>query len=138
LRHTVFLETAVGVIVLALTAVLVAEPRGTEALQAQDQQPVTASAPLTRSADVTVTVDPGTHGEVDLTVSLPVAANRVTATATQQHAQIGPLPVALKSEGHHTYSGSANLPVAGNWHIDLNVTRSKLATISTDTVVHLH
>src|SRR6185312_15967899 len=46
LRRSVAVETGIGLIVLVLTAVLVAEPRGAEALTARYQQPVTVSAPL--------------------------------------------------------------------------------------------
>lgn len=138
LRRTVFVETLVGLVVLALTAVLVAEPRGKEALAEQYQQPVTATAPLTGSKDITVTAQPDTHGPVDITVMVPTAAARVTATATQQDAKIGPLPIHLHAAGPGHYSGTVNLPVPGDWRIELTVVQSKLAAVTTDTDITLH
>jgi copper transport protein len=138
LRRTVLVETLVGLVVLALTAVLVAEPRGKEALVEKYQQPVTATAPLTGSTYVTVTAEPGTHGPVDITVMVPTDATRVSATATQRDAQIGPLSLHLRRDGGGHYSGTANLPVAGDWQIELTVVRSKLAAVTTDTDITLH
>ena len=137
LRRTVFVESLVALVVLALSAVLVAEPRGKEALAARYRQPVLATAPLTSSTDVTVTVEPGVHGPVDVSVTMPSPAARVTATATQQTAHIGPLPIRLHGSGTQ-FSGTVNLPAAGSWHIQLTIFRSTLIAITTDTDITLH
>jgi copper transport protein len=139
LRRSVLVEAGVAVIVLAVTAVLVAEPRGKEALVAQYRDPVTASAPLGGGRAVSVTADPGTHGLVNVTVALSGgAAGTVAATATEQAKQLGPIPIPLKPERAGLYDGSANLPVAGDWDIDLVVTTSKFNAITTDVTLTLH
>jgi copper transport protein len=138
LRRSVLVETLVAVVVLALTAVLVAEPRGKEALLAQYRQPITATAPLTASTQLTVTADPGTPGPVDVTITVPTSATTVTGTATQQAAHIGPLPIHLRPDGPGRFSGTVTLPVAGDWHLQITVVRSKLAAVTTATDFTLH
>ena len=89
LRRAVVVEAFIGVSVLAFTAVLVAQPRGAEALAAKYREPVTASASLGNGKSAEVTVDPGTHGLVNVTVELSDAAQSVTASAVQKAKQIG-------------------------------------------------
>ncbi|HET6877354.1 MAG TPA: copper resistance protein CopC [Jatrophihabitans sp.] len=140
LRRSVAVETGIGLIVLVLTAVLVAEPRGAEALTARYQQPVTVSAPLGSGRTLTVTSSHGVAGPVTLTVTEAggPAPRRVTATATQQQAQLGPIPVQLHATGARSWTGRANLPVAGDWRIDLVATTSALDATTTDATLHLH
>ena len=76
LRRSVYVEVLVALVVLGLTAVLVAEPRGKEALAAQDREPVSASAPLGGGASVTVTSDPGTHGTSSSPSTSPARTRR--------------------------------------------------------------
>ncbi|MBE7189852.1 MAG: hypothetical protein INR67_16305 [Jatrophihabitans endophyticus] len=139
LRRAVYVEVLVGLLVLALTAILVAEPRGKEALAAQYQNPVSATAPLGDGKSIEVTSDPGTHGDVSLTFTLPASEKgaKLAATATQQQAQIGPVPIKLTRVGDG-FSGTANLPVAGSWDIDLTVTTSKFDATTTDAHLTLH
>lgn len=138
LRRAVWVETVVGMVVLALTAVLVAQPRGKEALIAQYHQPITATAPVTSSSHAVVTASSGTHGNIDLTITVPPGIKRVTATATQHDADIGPLPVTLDRSGATRYSGTVDLSVAGTWDIDLTLTRSAFDAVTTDAYLHLH
>lgn len=140
LRRAVYFETVVAMIVLGLTALLVAQPRGKEALVASYRQPVSSTASLGNGKSVTVTADPGVHGLVSLRVELSagVGAESVTATATQATKQIGPLPVKLARESAALYDGSASLPVAGTWEIDLVVTTSEFAATTTDVKLSLH
>ena len=139
LRRSVLVEAAVALLVLALSAVLVNEPRGREALAATYREPVSATASLGDGKTVTVTSDPGTHGTVHLTVTLGGAtATSVTATATQKQQQIGPIPVGLTRESADTFDGSAALPVAGPWTVDLVVTSSAFDATTTDVTVSLH
>lgn len=140
LRRGVFVEALAGLVVLALTAVLVAEPRGKEALQATYREPVTATAALGGGRTVSVTADPGVHGPVNVTVELSsgAAAQSITATATQKSAQIGPLPIALTREGGGVYDGTVSLPVGGHWEIDLVVTTSAFDATTTDLTLTLH
>lgn len=140
LRRAVFVEALAAFVVLALTAVLVAEPRGKEALAASYRKPITTTAPLGDGRTISVTADPGVHGQVNFTVELNggAAAQSITATATQSAAQIGPIPIPLAREGGDLYDGAASLPVSGRWEIDLVVTTSTFDATTTDAVLHLH
>jgi copper transport protein len=140
LRRSVFVEALLAFVVLALTGLLVAEPRGKEALAASYRKPVSATASLGGGRTATVTADPGTHGPVNVTVALSAGASptSVTATATQKSAQIGPLPIKLTREGPGLYDGNATLPVGGAWEIDLVVTTSEFDATTTDVTVRLH
>jgi copper transport protein len=140
LRRSVFVEAFIGLVVLGLSAVLVSEPRGKEALVASYHQPVARSAALGGGRTVTVTADSGTHGPLTFTIELSpgAAATSITATATQKQVQIGPIPIKLAREGTDVYDGSANLPVAGSWEIDLVVTTSAFDATTTDVTIDLH
>jgi copper transport protein len=140
LRRAVYIETLVVFVVLGLSALLVAQPRGKEALAASYRQPVSASTSLGAGRTVTVTADPGTHGPVNVTVELSrgLTPRSITATATQKRAQIGPLPIKLTHESSGLYDGSTSLPVAGSWEIDLVVTTSTLNATTTDVTLQLH
>ncbi len=143
LRRSVLVEVAVAVVVLAVTAVLVNEPRGKEALAARYRDPITATAPLGGAAGVAITVRPAVHGPVDLTVD--VSGERhpsVTLTATQQQARIGPLPIKLSRTHVHggttEFEASASLPVAGRWDLDLVVSTSRFDATTTNVTITLH
>jgi copper transport protein len=140
LRRAVIVEAVIALVVLALTSVLVNEPRGKEALIASYRKPVSAVAPLGAGKTVDVQASPGTHGAVTLTFALSDGSSpqSITATATQAAKQIGPLPISLRREGAGVYDGSANLPVGGKWQIDITVTRSTFDAITTDTTLNLH
>jgi copper transport protein len=140
LRRSVFVEALLAFVVLALTGLLVSQPRGKEALAADHRKPVEATAQLGGGRTATVTTDPGVHGPVNVTVALSKgpAPTQVTATATQKAKQIGPLPIKLTKEGAGLYDGSATLPVAGQWEIDLVVTTSEFDATTTDVTVRLH
>ncbi|WP_375496548.1 copper resistance CopC/CopD family protein [uncultured Jatrophihabitans sp.] len=139
LRRSVYVEAIVAMVVLGLTGVLVAEPRGKESLAVQYREPVSATASLGGGASVTVTSDPGTHGTVQLTVDVTGASpTSITASATQQAREIGPIPVTLTKEGSRTWDGSTSLPVSGRWEIDLVVTTSQFDATTTDVVLSLH
>lgn len=139
LRRSVVVEVGVALVVLAVTAVLVGQPRGREALAADYRQPVTASTSLGGNRSVTVTADPGIHGLVDVTVLLHnVAAATATATATQHSAEIGPIPIKLSGHGGGHFDGSATLPAAGAWDVYLVVTTSAFDATTADVTLHLH
>lgn len=140
LRRSVLVEAGIGFVVLALTAVLVAQPRGKEALAAQYREPVSASASLGGGRTVTVTADPGTHGQVNLSIELSGGPEptKLTATVTQPVVQIGPLPVTLTRESAGVYDSSVVLPVAGAWRVDLVVTTSAFDAVTTDVTLNLH
>jgi copper transport protein len=140
LRRAVYVEALIGLVVLGFSAVLVAQPRGPEALAADNRAPISATAPLGGGRSVTVGVDPGTHGPVDVTVTLNggARASTITATATQKSAEIGPVPVRLVRRGDAAYDGTVTLPVAGKWEIDLVVTTSTFDATTTDVTLELN
>ena len=141
MRRSVLVEVALAVLVLMATAILVDQPRGTEALAADDRQPVSASASLGGRRSVTVTADPGEHGPVSLAVELSPGAEpkQVTATALQPDKQIGPIPITLSPNGTDLYGASnVNLPVKGTWVITLVVTTSAFDAVTTDVKISLH
>jgi copper transport protein len=140
LRRSVLVEVAVAVLVLAATAVLVGQPRGAEALAAQDRAAITRSADLGGGRSVSVTVDPGVHGPVDIEVTLSGgAAKSVTATASEPDQQLGPIPVGLKHASGGAYSAqNVVLPVAGDWVVNLVVTSSAFDAVTADVAINLH
>jgi copper transport protein len=100
---------------------------------------VSATAPLGDGRSLTVTADPGVHGPVTFTVQLSGGtAKSITATATEKARQLGPLPIKLSRERAGLYGGSATLPVAGSWEIDLAVVTSTFDSTTTDTTITLH
>lgn len=139
LRRSVSLEVLLGVAVLFLTSVLVAQPRGPEALAASYQQPVSASAALGDGRHVTVVADPGVHGRITFTVAVDKGARvSVAADATQKSAQVGPLPLDLTRRGARAFDGSNILVVAGGWTIHLVVSTSQFDAVSADVPIYLH
>jgi len=140
LRRSVFVEALAGFVVLALTGLLVAQPRGKEALAASYRKPVSASVSLGGGRTATVTADPGVHGPVNVTVELSkgVRPTALSVTATQPRKQIGPLPIKLTREASGIYDGTTSLPVAGTWQIDLVVTTSEFAATTADLHLTLH
>ena len=128
IRRGVLVEVVLAAAVLAATAVLVSEPRGREALAAEHRKPVTASATLGGGHSVAVTVDPGTHGLVTVSVALSpgTPATSVSGTATLPERQLGPLPLRLTANAGGTYSASGvDLPVAGRWVFTLSSARRR-------------
>ncbi|MGN6607676.1 MAG: copper resistance CopC/CopD family protein [Jatrophihabitans sp.] len=139
LRRAVFVEVLLGVLVLVASAVLVAEPRGKEALAEQYAQPVSATASLGGGRSVTIRLDRGVHGVVSATVTTSSPAQQVTASAQQTAAQIGPVPLNLVKASPTQWSSSGvNLPVSGSWQFDLVVTTSSIDAVTTDVKISLH
>jgi copper transport protein len=140
-RRAVLVEIVLAIGVLVATSVLVAQPRGKEAVAIQQQRPASASAPLGGGRTATVTIEPGRHGLITATVALgPGArATAVTATATLPAKQLGPIPMNLTANGPDLYGASGvNLPVAGKWVITLVVTTSPTDAVTTSATVHLN
>jgi copper transport protein len=141
LRRSVLVEVALAIGVLAATSVLVAQPRGKEAVAIAQQRPASASALLGGGRAVTVTIEPGKHGTVTTTVALSPGTqpNQVTATATLPAQQLGPIPLALSANGTNLYGSSGiDLPAAGNWMINLVITTSQFDATTTSVTIHLY
>ncbi len=128
LRRTLLVELAVGVLVLAVTGVLISEPPGKVALAADRAKPRSATVEVSASSRAVVGVAPGVHGTVVITVRLDggAPASKVTATASLPAKQLGPIPVPLKAVGTNSYSGSGVvLPAAGMWQVSVTVQTSQ-------------
>ncbi|MEP7179434.1 MAG: CopD family protein, partial [Pseudonocardiales bacterium] len=140
LRRSVLVEIAVAGCVLVLTAVLVAQPRGEEAIATRELRPATASADLGDGSSAEVSVTPGRHGTVVIDVSLNgTDATKVTATAALPGKQLGPIPVPLTANGTGQYTASnVNLPAAGDWLISLVVTTSAFDATAAQVKIHLY
>jgi copper transport protein len=141
MRRGVLVEVVLAALVLAATAVLVDQPRGREALAAQDRAAVSGSAPLGDGRSVTVTVEPGVHGPVTAAVALSpgTKATGVTATALQPAKKIGPIPIKLTANGTDLYgSDSVNLPAAGTWVFSLVVSTGTFDAITVDVKIRLN
>jgi copper transport protein len=140
LRRSVFAELAIGVVVLAVTSVLVAEPPGKVALDADRAKARSAPVVLGGGRTATVTIDPGRHGPVTVTVRLSPGAKpqQLTATAALPDKQLGPIPIPLRAGGGEYSASGVVLPSAGSWTITLTVRMSEFDSVVADTKIRLY
>ena len=128
LRRSVLVEFAVGLAVLALSAVLV----GTPPARASIAQPVDVLLPLQGTAgptgSVQVTVDPASAGANTLHVYLfddggrPTQPAEISVSLTESSQDIGPLDVDLEPAGPGHYVGDGmTIPGAGTWTLAVTV-----------------
>jgi copper transport protein len=140
IRRSILLELVVAAAVLVVTATLVAQPRGREALADEQLRPVSAAAALGGGRTVRLTIDPGHHGTVTayVEVSAGPPLQRVRVTAALPSAQLGPIPLTLVGDGPDRYSASTQvLPVAGAWTFTIIVSTSEFDATTTDLTLHL-
>ena len=140
-RRSVLAEAVIASVVLAVTAVLVAEPPGRAALAATRAEARSSTVALGGGRSATVTLDPGRHGPVSVTVGLSpgARAQKLTATAALPAKQLGPIAVPLTTTDGSTYSASAVvLPSAGRWTITLTVTSSQFDAVVADAKIRLY
>ena len=128
LRRSVLVELAVGLVVLALSAVLV----GTPPARAEVAQPVDVTLPVQTAAgedgSVQVSVDPAATGPNTLHVYLLDEQGQfsqpvdIRVTLTEPAQEIGPIDVALEpaGPGHYVGDGMA-IPGAGTWTLAVTV-----------------
>jgi copper transport protein len=122
IRRIVFAEAALGVAVLAVTAGLVSQPPRAE-VESRVFNTTLAQSGLI--ADITVT--PGRVGanEVHLVLTpsggslTPVAS--VTARVSLPERELPAAPVTIAADGPNHYTGSATLPFAGDWTLEVIV-----------------
>ena len=144
MRRSVWVEVVIAMLVLTASAVLVSQPRGREAIAAQDRQAVSGTASLGGGRSVSVRVDPGVHGAVGVEIALDSSTpfpkgTTVTATASEPAAQLGPIPLPLTAAGDGVYEASdVTLPVQGTWVFALVVTTSTFDATTADVTVGLH
>jgi copper transport protein len=107
--------------------VLVALPPGKVALAAQQSRPVATTVTISSATSARVTINPGVHGSVQISVQLSGTVNplEVGATASLPNRQLGPIPIQLQAAGPRDYTASnVVLPAAGEWLIGLTVRTS--------------
>lgn len=128
LRASVGIELALGVVVLALAAVLVSQaPARTTYVK-----PVDKSVQLASGGTATVRITPVKVGSNTVAIDVfdtqgkAVDAKAVTATLALPSEQYGPLTVAVARTGTGQYSTtSAALPKPGNWELVVRVQMSE-------------
>ncbi len=141
MRRSVFAELVVALTVLAVTAVLVAEPPGRAALATTRSEPQAATASLGGGRHATVTIEPGRHGPVSVTVALSAGPKplQLNATAALPDKQLGPIPVKLATHDGATFVASGVvLPSAGRWVITLTVRTSEFDSAVADVKIRLY
>lgn len=140
IRRGILAELAIGVAVLAVTSVLVAEPPGRAALAADRTKARSAQVALGGGRSATVTLDPGRHGPVTVTVSLSPGAKpqQLGATAALPDKQLGPIAIPLRARGAEYSASGVVLPSAGRWTITLTVRTSEFDSVVADTTIRLY
>jgi copper transport protein len=140
IRRTVLGEVTIGMAVLAVTSVLVAEPPGQVALAADRASARSAHVALGGGRTATVTLDPGRHGPVTVTVALSPGAKpqQLTATAALPDKQLGPITIPLRAGGAQYSASGVVLPSAGRWTIRLTVRTSEFDSVVADTKIRLY
>jgi copper transport protein len=140
LRRSVFAELAVGVAVLAVTSVLVAEPPGKAALATDRARARSSHVALGGGRTATVTLDPGRHGPVTVTVTLSPGPKpqQLSATAALPTKELGPIAIPLRESGPDYSASGVVLPSAGRWTITLTVRMSVFDSVVADTTIRLY
>jgi copper transport protein len=140
LRWTVAVEALLAVAVLAVTAVLVAEPPGRTVEQVADRAVATATASLGGGRTATIRITPGRAGPVTVSITLSAGAppQQLTCSAALPAKQLGPIAVPVTKQADSSYQASGVLlPQAGNWQITLTVKTSEFDSVVTDATVRL-
>jgi copper transport protein len=152
LRSAVVVEVAIAAVVLAVTAALVnTQPArvaaGADLPAAREAGPAPIagfSDELTDPDDglrFAVRVSPGLTGRNTVTIAVttdtaepePFEPLEISARLVQAEQGIGPIAVALSADGEGSYSGAADLPVAGVWELEIRALRTDIdqAVVST-------
>jgi copper transport protein len=126
--------------VLAVTSVLVAEPPGKAALDTVRARPRSSHVALGGGRTATVTLDPGRHGPVTVTVALSPGPKPedLTATAALPQEELGPITIPLRASGADYSASGVVLPSAGRWVITLTVRMSEFDSVVADTTIRLY
>ncbi|MFJ4962567.1 copper resistance CopC/CopD family protein [Streptomyces sp. NPDC088729] len=159
LRRSVLAEAAVAVVLLAVTTLLTStEPGRTEEEAAGGSTAATAPAaggPVNLSmpfdtggrngkGTVRIDIDPGRTGSNDVHVWIdgsdgdPMDVPELKLALTLESQQIGPLPVVPDrlAEGHWSASG-VQIPMAGEWKLDVTVRTSDIDQVTVDKNVQI-
>ncbi|MEW2065858.1 copper resistance protein CopC [Streptomyces sp. NPDC007346] len=153
LRRSVLAEAAIAVVLLAVTTVLTStEPGRTEeaagaataAAAPAAAGPVNLSMPFDTGGEngkgtVRIDIDPGRTGSnglhvwVDGSDGKPMDVPELKVALTLEAQEIGPLPVVPDriAEGHWSVSG-VQIPMAGEWKVDVTVRTSDIDQVTID------
>lgn len=153
LRRSVLAESAIAVVLLAVTTVLTStEPGRTEveAKSASSTAPAPAAGPVNLSmpfdtggqngkGTIRIDIDPGRTGSNEMHVWVdggdgkPMDVPEVKVALTLEAQEIGPLPVVPDrlAEGHWSASG-VQIPMAGEWKVDVTVRTSDIDQVTID------
>ncbi|MFJ9523432.1 FixH family protein [Kitasatospora sp. NPDC101801] len=160
LRRSVLVEAAVAVVILVVTTMLTNTPPGKVAEAVAAAPGSGATAPAAGAVTVpgktvelklpydtggrtpnakgtaTVTLNPAGVGLNDVRLALtdtagqPVEVPEVEVAFTLPDRDLGPLPVTLKAEGPGRWSGTGQLPLAGNWVVSVTVRSSDIDQVT--------
>jgi copper transport protein len=135
LRRALLVEVSGAVLVIAVTAVLVNAEPGRTALARQPSGPVHTTAtfdtggPAGRGS-LEITLTPGRPGPnaLDVLVEGPDGTPRdvpeVDAALSLPHRGVGPLRIPVTRAGPGHYTGHPQVPLPGDWQLDLTVRTS--------------
>ncbi|MFJ9636845.1 copper resistance CopC/CopD family protein [Streptomyces sp. NPDC101178] len=153
LRRSVLAEAAIAVVLLAVTTVLTStEPGRTEeeALGASTAAAAPAAGPVNLSmpfdtggrngkGTVRIDIDPGRSGAnelhvwVDGTDGKPLDVPELKVALTLEAQEIGPLPVAPdRLAAGHWSASNVQIPLAGEWKVDVTVRTSDIDQVTID------
>ncbi|MFF7986609.1 copper resistance protein CopC [Streptomyces sp. NPDC007901] len=151
LRRSVLAEVAIGVAVLVITTILTGTLPGRAAAEAAESGAATDATGIPATAIAMVPFDVGTpngHGKVQITLDPGrVGKNSVQAVVfgpdngistvpelrlsfTLDAQKIGPLPANLTDRGGYWATNSVNLPIAGEWTMNVTVRVSDLDQVT--------
>lgn len=151
LRRSVLAEVAIGVAVLVITTILTGTLPGRAAAEAAESGAATGATGIPATAIAMVPFDVGTpngHGKVQITLDPGrVGKNSVQAVVfgpdngistvpelrlsfTLAAQKIGPLPANLTDLGGYWGTNSVNLPIAGEWTMNVTVRVSDLDQVT--------
>lgn len=153
LRRSVLAEAAIAVVLLAVTTVLTSTEPGRTEVEAQGAStaaaapaagPVNLSMPFDTGGrngkgTVRIDIDPGRSGANELHVWVdgsdgkPMDVPELKVALTLEAQEIGPLPVAPDrlAEGHWSAS-NVQIPMAGEWKVDVTVRTSDIDQVTID------
>lgn len=123
LTKSVLLETAVALVVVVVTALLVNAAPGREVVA----RPVTFTI-TTESGPIDTTIEPARQGRNEIHLyalqadGLPLEIREMTATAQLPSAGVAPIALRLVRAGtNHFQAVDADLPIRGDWRIDVRM-----------------
>jgi copper transport protein len=161
LRSSVWIEVAIGTVVLAITALLVATPPGARPAAAADgtaplpqgtspsptavPEVVASQLMLTGGGRVYVQLEPARVGSSTLVLTVLDSASKpwdvpeVTAALRLAAQDIGPLPVKLRQVRPGDYiSEGLVMPMAGPWQLQITIRTSDFDQTTVDTTLTVY